>query len=230
MSNSLWPHGLQHQASLSFIISQSLLKLKSSELMMPSNQLILCNPLLLLSSVFPSIRVFSDELAFCIRWPKYWNFSFSIIPSNECSGLISPRIDWFDLLAVQEILKTLLQHHSLKASILWHSAKGEWMHVNVLLSHSAVRLKLSHTINQLWKKVKVIFIQLCLTLSDPWTVAHQSPLSIGSLQTRILECHSLLQGIFLTQGLNLVFLPCKHFLYHLSHQGSSVHQLYSNTK
>ena len=120
MYNSLWPHGLHagHQTSLSFTISWSLLKPMSIELMMLSNHLILCCPLLLLPSVFPSIRVFSSELAFHIRWPKYWIFSFSISPSSEYSELISLRIDWFDLLAVQGTLKSLLQHHSSKASIL----------------------------------------------------------------------------------------------------------------
>ena len=123
MYNSLWPHGLHagHQTSLSFTISWSLLKPMSIELMMLSNHLILCCPLLLLPSVFPSIRVFSSELAFHIRWPKYWIFSFSISPSNEYSRLISFRINWFDLLAVQGTLKSLLQHHSSKASILHHS-------------------------------------------------------------------------------------------------------------
>ena len=105
------------QASLSFTISWSLLKLISIESVVPSNYLILCHPLLLLPSIFPSIRVFSNESVLCIRWPKYWSFSFSISPSNEYSGLISFRIDWFDLLA----LKSLLQHHSSKVSILWHS-------------------------------------------------------------------------------------------------------------
>ena len=90
------------------------------ELVMPSNHLILCHPLLLLPSVFSSIRVFSNELALCIRWPKYWSSSFSISPSNEYPGLISFKIDWFDLLSVQETLKSLLQHHSSKASILRH--------------------------------------------------------------------------------------------------------------
>ena len=94
----------------------------SIKLMMPSNHLILRHPLLLLPSVFPSIRVFSIESVLGIRWPKYWSFSFSISPSNEYSGLISFRIDWFDILAVQETLKSLLQHHSSKASILWCSA------------------------------------------------------------------------------------------------------------
>ena len=88
----------------------------------PSNHLILCHPLLLQPSIFPSIRVFSDESALCIRWPKYWSFSFSISPFNEYSGLISFRMDWLDLLAVQGTLKSLLQHHSSKASLLWHSA------------------------------------------------------------------------------------------------------------
>ena len=94
----------------------------SIELVISSNHLILCHPLLLLPSIFRSIRVFSDELALCIRWPKYWGFSFSISPSNEYSGLISFRTDWFGLLAVQGTLKSLHQHHSLGASILWHSA------------------------------------------------------------------------------------------------------------
>ena len=110
------------QASLSFTISQSLLKLMSIELVMPSNYLILCRPFLLLPSIFPSIRVFSDELVLCIRWPKYWSFSFSISSSNEYSGLISFNFDWFGLLSVQGTLKSLLQHDSLKASILWRSA------------------------------------------------------------------------------------------------------------
>ena len=110
------------QLSLSFTISQSLLKLKSIESVMPSNHLILYHPLLLLPWIFPSIRVFPNESALRIRWPKYWSFSFSISHSSEYSGLISFRIDWFVLLAVQGALKSLLQHHSSKASILWHSA------------------------------------------------------------------------------------------------------------
>ena len=110
------------QASLSITNSQSLLKLMSIESMMPSNHLILCSPLLLLPSVFPSIRVFSNESVLHISWPKYWSFSFSISPSNEYSGLISFRMGWLDLLAVQGTLKSILQHHSLKVSILWRSA------------------------------------------------------------------------------------------------------------
>ena len=109
------------QASLSVTNFQSLLKLISTESVMPSNHLILCHPLLLLSSIFPSSRVFSNESALCIRCPKYWSFSFNISPSNEHSRLIF-RMDWLDLLAVQGTFKSLLQHHSSKASILWHSA------------------------------------------------------------------------------------------------------------
>ena len=118
-----FPHILwtvAHQASLSFTISQSLLKLMSIKLVMPSNHLILCCPLFPLPSIFPSNRVFSKELALCIRWPKYWSFNFS--PSNEYSGLISFRIDRLNLLAVQGILNSLLQHHSSKALILRCSA------------------------------------------------------------------------------------------------------------
>ena len=103
------------QASLSFTISRNLLKLMSAELVTLSNHLILCCPLLLLPSIFPSVRVFSNELALRIRWPKYWSFSLSISPSSNYSGLISFRMDWFDLLAVQGTLKSLLQHHSSKA-------------------------------------------------------------------------------------------------------------------
>ena len=109
------------KASLSFTISQSLFKLMSIELVIPSNCLILCHPLFFLLSIFPSIRVFSNESVLHIRWPKYWCFNFSISPFKEYSGLISFRMDWFDLFAVQGTLKSLLQHHSSKASILRHS-------------------------------------------------------------------------------------------------------------
>ena len=108
--------------STSGLPSQSLLKLMSVESVMPSNHFILCRPLLLPPSIFPSIRVFSNESVLCIRWPKYWNFCFNISPSNEYSGLISFRIDWLDVLAVQGALKSLLQHHSSKGSVLWCSA------------------------------------------------------------------------------------------------------------
>ena len=114
------PWTAARQASLSITNSWSLPKLMSIESVMPSNHLILCRPLLLMPSIFPSIRVFSNESVLSIRWPKYWSFSFSTSPSN--SGLISFRMDWLDLLAVQGTLKSLLQHHSSKASIVWHSA------------------------------------------------------------------------------------------------------------
>ena len=119
--NYLWPHGLQHARlpCLSFSISWGLLKLMSIESVMPSNHLILGRPLFLLPSILPSIRDFSNESALHIRWPKYWSFSFNMSPSNEHPGLISFRMDWLDLIAVQGTLKSLLQHHSSKASILW---------------------------------------------------------------------------------------------------------------
>ena len=116
------PWAAARQASLSITNSWSPPKPMFIESVMPSNSLILCHPLLLLPSIFPRIRVFSNESVLCIRWPNYWSFSFNINPSNEYSGLISFRMDWLDLLAVQGTLKSLLQHHSSKASILWHSA------------------------------------------------------------------------------------------------------------
>jgi len=122
VSDSATPRTAAHQASLSITNSQSPPKPMSIESVMPSNHLILCHPLLILPSSFPGIRVFSNESALCIRWPKYWSFSFNISPSNEHPGLISFRMDWLDLLAVQGTLKSLLQHHSSKASTLGCSA------------------------------------------------------------------------------------------------------------
>ena len=122
VSDSVTPWTAALQSSLSITNSWSLLKLMSIESLMPSNHLILCHPLLLPTSIFPSFRVFSNESVLCIRWPKYWSFSFNISPSNEYSGLIYFRMDWLDLLAVQGTLKSLLQHHSSKALILWFSA------------------------------------------------------------------------------------------------------------
>ena len=116
MVGSLRPHGLQHARFLWLSLSPSLLKLMSIELMMPSNHLILCHLLLLLPSIFPSIRVFPNELALCIRWPKYWSFSFSICTFSDYSGLISFRIDSFDFLFVQGTHKSLLQHHLIKVN------------------------------------------------------------------------------------------------------------------
>ena len=122
VSNSLWPHELHHARPPCPSNSRSLPELMSIESVMPSSYLILCHPLLLLPLIPPSIRVFSNESTLLMRWPKYWSFSFSISPSKEYSGLISFRMDWLNLLAVQGILKSLLQHHSSKASILRHSA------------------------------------------------------------------------------------------------------------
>ena len=133
VSDSLTPWIAAWQASLSITDSQSLLWLMSIELVMPSNHLILCCPLLLPPSIFPSIRVFSSESVLCIRWPKYWSFSFSISPSNEYSGLISFRMDWLDHLAAQGTLKSLLLHHSSKASALQCSALWSHSHTHTWL-------------------------------------------------------------------------------------------------
>ena len=156
------PWAAAHQGSLSFTISQSLLKLMYIKSVMPSNHLILCHPLLLLPSVFPSIRVFSSESILCIRWPKYWSFNFSISLSNEYSGLISFGIDWFDLLAVQGTLKSILQHHSLKASILQRSA-----FFMIQLSHPYLTpgKTIAVTIRTFVRKVMSCFLICCLGLS-----------------------------------------------------------------
>ena len=121
VTNFLQPPGLQHTRLPFPSPTPELTQTRSINLVMPSNHLILCHPLLLLASIFPSIRVFSSESAFHIRWPEYWSFSFNISPSTEHSGLISFRVDWLDLLAVQGTPKSLLQHHTSKALILWHS-------------------------------------------------------------------------------------------------------------
>ena len=136
------PWTAAHQASLSIANSQSLPKPMSIESVMPSNYLILCRPLLLLPSIFPNIRVLSNESALRIRWPKDWSLTFSISPSNEYLGLVSFRIDRLDLLAVQGTLKSLLQHHSSKASILWHSA-----FFRVQLSHPYMTTEKNHSLD-----------------------------------------------------------------------------------
>ena len=154
MSNFLWPPWIAaRQVSMSFTVSPNLLKLMSIELLMPSNHLILFLPLLLLPSIFPSIRVFSKESSL---WPDYWSFSFSISPSSEYSGLISFRVDWFDLLEVQEILRHLLQHHSWKASILWCSA-----FFMVQLSHLYMTTGKNHSFDytDLWQQSDVSAFQ-----------------------------------------------------------------------
>ena len=171
------PWTATRQALPSFTISQSLLKLMPIESMMPSNHFILCHPLLL-PSIFPSIRVFSNEPALCIRWPKYWSFSCSISPSNEYSGLISFKIDWFDLLAVQETLKSLLQHHSRKESMLWHSA-----FFIVHLSHPYMTTGKNHSFDYAAAKS----LQSCLTLCDPIDGSLPGSSVPGILQARTLE-------------------------------------------
>ena len=189
-------------ASLSIAISQSLRKPMSIELLMPSNHLILCCPLFLPPSIFPSICVFPNESAFGIRWPKYWSFSFSINPSNEYSGLISFRIDWLNLLAVQGTLKSLLQHHNLKASILLCPAC-----FMVLLSHPYMTpgnsfdcmdlcqqsdvfafeytVKLCHM--PLVTAAAAASLQACPTLCDPIDGSPPGSPVPGSLQARTLE-------------------------------------------
>ena len=142
VSNSLRPHRLQHARLPVHHNSWSLLRLMSMELVMPSNHLILCHPLHLLPSIFPGSMVFPKELVLCIRWPKYWSFSFRISPSNEYSGLISCRIDWLDLLAVQETFTSLLRQHSSKASVLQCSAL--FMVQHNLLGFELAQLEFHH--------------------------------------------------------------------------------------
>ena len=151
-----------HHTSLSFTISQSLLKFMSIKLMMLSNHLILYCLLLFFSSVFPSIRFFSSESALYIRWPKYWNFSFSISPSNEYSGLISFRINWFDLLTVQGTLRSLLQHHILKISVLWQSVFFTVQLSTIMCDHQEEH-SLDYT--DLCQQSDVCFSIYCLGLS-----------------------------------------------------------------
>ena len=176
------------QASLSITNPQSLLKLISIESVMPSNHLMLCCPLLLLPSIFPSIRVFSSEPVLRVRWPKYWNLSFSINPSNEYSELISFRIEWLDVLAVQGTLKSLLQHHSSKASILWCSAF-------FIVQLSSVHVQFS-----------------CSVVSDsaiPWNAACQASLSITNSWSslRLTSIESVMPSSRLILCCPLLLLP-----------------------
>ena len=164
VSDSATPWTVARQASLSITNSWSPLKPMSIESMMPSNPLILCCPLLLLPSIFPSIRVFSNESALRIRWPKYWSFSFNVSPSNEHPGLISFRIDWLHLLAVQGTLKSLLQHHSSKASIR-HSA---FFIVQLSHPYMTTRKTIALTIQTFVGKMMSLFFNTCLDLGLPW--------------------------------------------------------------
>ena len=169
-----------HQASLSITNLQSLLKLMSTESVMPSDHLILCRPLLLLPSTFPSIRVSSNKSLLRIRWPKYWSFSFSISPSNEYSGLISFRMDWLDLPVVQGTLKTLLQHHSSKASILWHSAffivqlSHPYMTTGkpIALTRWAFDGKIMSLLFNMLSRVVIIFLSRSKRLLISWLQSH----------------------------------------------------------
>ena len=158
MSDFVIPWTVALQATLAFTTSWSSLKLIPIESAMPFSHLILCHPLLLLPSIFPSIGVFSNESVLCIRWPKYWSFSFSISPSNECSGLISFRMDSFDLLAVQRTLKSILKHHSSKVSSLQCSA-----FFMVQLSHPCMTT--GKTIALIWTFVSKVMSLLFNTLS-----------------------------------------------------------------
>ena len=177
-----------HQASLSITSFWSPPKPISIESVMPSNHLIFYHPLLLLPSIFPSIRVFSNESALCIRWPKYWSFSFNIRPSNEHPGLISFRMDWLDVLAVQGTLKSLIQHHSSKASILWHSA-----FFIVQLSHpymttgKTTALTRWTFVGKVMSLILIFYLLLLILLSrfsrvrlcaTPWTAAYQASPSV----------------------------------------------------
>ena len=147
---------------------------------MPSNHLILCHPLLLLPSIFPNIRVFSNESAFCIRWPKYWSFSFNISPTNEHPGLISFRMDWLDLLAIQGTLKSLLHHHSLKVSILWNSAffTVQLSHLYIItgktiaLTRQTFVGKIMSLLFNMLSKLVITFIPRSKHLFMPWWKSH----------------------------------------------------------
>ena len=189
----------------------------STELVMPSNHLALCCPLLLLPPIFPSIGVFSNESGLRFRWPKYWSFSFSISPSNEYSGLISFGIDWFDLLAVQGALKSLLQHHSLKASILQLSA-----FYMVQLSHPYMTTgkTLALSIQTFASTVMTLLFNICLGISESIEIAcmHAKSLRLCPILCDLMDCsppgssvRTLLQEIFPTQGLNLFLLCLLHW-------------------
>ena len=199
------------QASLSLIKSQSLFKLITIESVMPSSQIILCLPLLLLSPIPPRIRVFSNESVLCIRWPKYWNFSFSISPSNEYSGLISFRTDWLDLLAVQGTIKSLLQHSSSKPSILRPSGFFIAQFSHSYMTTGKIRALIR------WIFVgKVMLVQFssvqslsCVRLCDPWITAHQASLSITNSQSllKLMSIESVMPSSHLILWCPLLLLP-----------------------
>ena len=193
VSDSATPWTAARQASLSITNYQSPPKPMSIVLVMPSSHLILCCPLLLLPSVFPSIRVFSNESAFCIRWPKYWSFSFNISPSKEQPGLISFRMDWLELLAVQGTLKSLLQHHSSKASILRHSAffivqlAHPYMTTGKILALTkwAFVGKVIFLLFNMLSRLVIIFLLRSKSLLISWL---QSPSDFGVQKNRVSHC------------------------------------------
>ena len=213
MSDSTTPWTAAHQAFLSITNPQSLLKLMSIESVMPSNHLILSHHLLLLPSILPNIRVFSKESALHIRWPKYWSFSFNISPSNEYSGLISIRIDWFYLLAVQGTLKSLLQHHSSKASILWCSTSfilqlsHPYMTTEktIVLTRQAIVGKVMSLLFNIWPRLVITFLPrskrlLISWLQSPSTVILEppkiKPVTVSTVSPYLLwshgtRCHDL---------------------------------------
>jgi len=207
---------------------------------MPSSHLILCRPLLLLPLIPPSIRIFSNESTLRMRWLKYWSFSFTISPSKEYPGLISFRMDWLDLLGVQGTLKSLLQHHSSKASILRRLAffTVQLSHLymttgkTIALTRRTFVGKVRSLLFNILSRLVVTFLprskclnfmaQSCPTLCNPMDYNPPGSSAHGILQARInkVGCHSLLQGIFPTQGWNLSLLHCRQILYYLRHQGS----------
>ena len=227
------PWTTARQSSLSITNFWSLPKFMSIESVMPSNHLVLC-PLLLLPSIFPSIRVFSNESALHIRWPKYWSFSFNISPSNEHSGLISFRMDWVDLLEVQGTLKSLLQHHSSKASILWCTAFSivqlphPYMTTRrtiVLTRRSFVDKVISLLFNMLSRLI-ITFLPrskrlLISWLQSPSAVILEPPkIKSATVSPSRMSCYSLLQGIFPIPELNPALPHYRQILYCLRHQES----------
>ena len=229
MSDSLWPPWTAaHQASLSFTVSWSLLRLMSIESVMPSNHLILCHLLLLLPSIFPSIRVFSSESALCIRWPKYWSLIFSISPSNEYSGLISFRIDWFDLLAVQGTLKSLFQHHSSRTSTFWHSV---FFMVQLSYPYMITWKTIALTI-QMSAKVLLFTrkdtISVCAVIGNHVnheTITREAVLEILRNRSRILQLVNGTVSFKIWAGRVMLYLSAKTFSHssHIVSHGSVTH-------
>ena len=185
---------------------------------MPSSHLILCRPLLLQPPIPPSIRVFSNESTLCMRWPKYWSFGFSFIPSREHPGLISFRMDWLDLLAAQGTLRSLLQHRSSEASVLRRSAlltaQLSTNHVFHLVQHSCLHPEFPRVQKHQSTSLSSSGWMVSDSFATPWTAVCQAPLPMGLGKNTGGGCHVLLQGIFPTQGLNSVSCTGRWILYH----------------